>query len=202
MRTTTLVLAVTLVACVARPALAQKIDVGGGISKTKVAYDGEDYAAAGPTITVHFTGKHAVQLLTDINVRRWEYQGPRYLDIRGVYFVQYRYTFGSSDRRVAWSLAAGGAGAVERHRTSAFTYTENGHYEQGKWVPTAPVERNYPAQTRWFVSAPFVPAFGLGIEVKVNRRVAVRTDFTVGVGPYVVAAGRAATGVVVHLGSR
>src|SRR4051812_32905082 len=113
MRTTTLVFAAALLFTLARPALAQKVDVGGGVSRTKIAYDGEDYTSVGPMITVHLTDKHAIQLLTDINVRRWDYrqvpnaQGPAYLDVRGIYFVQYRHTLGSPTKRVAFSLSAG-----------------------------------------------------------------------------------------------
>jgi hypothetical protein len=181
--------------------MAQKVDIGAGVSRTKIN-DGEDYGSVGPMITLHLTDNDAVQVLTDINVRRWEYQGPRYADVRGVYFVQYRRTFGSPAQRVGFSLAAGVAGGVERHYTSGFTYTEDGHYEQGKWVPTAPVQKDYPAQTRWHIAPPIVPAFGAGVEIKITKRVAVRTDFSLAVGPYFLVAGRAATGVIVHLGGR
>jgi hypothetical protein len=203
MRGSTVVIAAALLISIASPAPAQTVDIGGGVSKTKVFYEGDDYVSVGPTVTVHLAGPHAIQLLTDINVRRWDYQGnPTYLDVRGIYFIQYRYTIGAPDRRVAFSVAIGTAGGVERHRTSAFTYTEHGHYEQGTWVESAPVTRDFPAVTRWSVGLPIVPAIGFGMEVKATRRIAVRADLSVAVGPYLVAASRAAAGVVVHLGGR
>src|SRR4051812_44886455 len=115
MRPATLIIAAVVLAFQARPAHSQTIDVGGGVSTTKFVDGGDAYASVGPTITVHFTGRHAIQLLTDINVRRWAYNGTRYQDIRGVYFLQYRHTFGSPARRVKPSISAGLAGGVERH---------------------------------------------------------------------------------------
>lgn len=168
------------------------------MSKTQVIYGGDGYGSAGPTVTVHFTSKHAVQLVTDISASR----RPYYQEVQTNYFLQYRYTFGSPASRARWFLTAGSAGGVDHHRTPAFTYTEIGHFDGNTWVPTAPVSHDVPASTHWSVAPPLVPVFGVGVEVKIARRLAARADFSVGVGPFVVVASRAAGGLVVHLGRR
>lgn len=187
-----------VVLAAATPAHAQRrVEVGASASTFHVGYGNGTFVGAGPLVTLHFNDRHAVQLVTDLRYQH----NLNSIGVNGIYSVQYRRTFKRAGAPTAFFLTAGTVGGGGWHRTEGFEYIDAGHYEGGKWVPGTAQGVGWESRSRFYLTPPWVPVVGAGIERDLNTRVALRGDVTAAVGPYGAMGVRGSIGAIVRLGS-
>jgi hypothetical protein len=196
------VLTALLVLAAATPAHAQRrVEVGASASTLHVVYGQDTFVTAGPTVTVHFNDRHALQVGMDVSYRRYD----RSAGLGGLYSLQYRRSF-RAGMPTRFFLTAGGVGGVGFHHIEGFQYIDTGHYENGVWVPNpnGPTGVGVESRNDFNLTPPWVPVIGAGVERSLTTRVSLRGEVTAAVGPFGVMGimgARASGGVVVRLGS-
>lgn len=170
------------------------VELGGNFTGLFVV--GAVAAAFGPEITVNLTDRNAIQLRSDMNVRRYEHSW----STDALYSVLYRYAFVNRPDSRSFVLV-GVAGALEASHgnayvqtTPAYSYTVGGNTRE---VPAS--TRDVPAYTHFDVSRPIIGVLGIGTDIRLLRRLSLHFQGEVGVTVYGVGA-RASGGLSVPIG--
>ncbi len=202
MRTLTLVLTSAMLILDARPSRAQGIDLGGNVSAMGIASiegAGHSPVLAGPAITFRFSRKHAIQVTTDLFHESYG-AGSSGTRLTAICTLQYRHTFSTRNPNLVTFFTIGTAGGASWQHSDAYTYTQNGSWVQGKFVPGELKTFTVPARSHVDGIPPLVPVAGWGIERTVSRRVALRGDITGAILPYYAVGFRGSVGMVVRFG--
>jgi len=202
MRTLTLVLTSALLIVDVRSARAQGIDLGGNVSAMGIAsVEGAAHSPVlgGPALTFHVSKKHSLQAPTDLFHESYG-SGNSGTRLTAICTLQYRHTFSTRNPNLVTFFTIGTAGGASWQHTDAYTYTQNGSWVQGKFVPGELKTFTVPARSHVDGVPPLVPVAGWGFERTVSRRVALRGDVTGAIVPYYAAAFRGSVGMVVRFG--